>query len=305
MGRKLSMELHQLQYVVAVDKYQHFSLAAESINVSQPTLSHQIKKLEKELGVELFVRTTRSVKPTPAGKEFIVYAKRILADVENAKNAMLSHIDLNKGHLKIGVALNITYLGITSLIAQFKKQYPGIEINLWEESSEILLKKIDEYEIDVAFVNTPFIPQENFTFHHLFGDQFVLLVSRGNKLAKRKNVPLALLAEEKFILYKKMGAGTRQEFIRMCHEAGFQPDIIFESSFIDTMKGLVEEGVGSLLCTKHVALSLLNEQTAIVQFEPVIKRHMGFAVSTNLHPAAKAFKDFILANKNVILTPGP
>ena len=65
------MEIHQLEYVVAVDRYKHFSLAAEQINVSQPTLSHQIKKLEIELGVELFIRTTRSIQVTAAGKEFI------------------------------------------------------------------------------------------------------------------------------------------------------------------------------------------------------------------------------------------
>ena len=105
------MELYQLEYVLALANYQNFSKAAGEINVSQSALSHGIKKLEKQLGVELFVRNKKSVALTEAGEEFVIYAQRILDEVKKAQNAMLEHAKSLKGTIKIGAIPAITYQG--------------------------------------------------------------------------------------------------------------------------------------------------------------------------------------------------
>jgi len=288
------MEIHQLEYVLALERYKHFSLAAEEINVSQPTLSHQIKKLEDELGVELFVRTTRSVKLTPAGEDFMIYAKRILSDVQNAKLAMQEHTHLQKGSIKIGATANITYLGITSLIAEFQKMYPGISIKLYEDITDNLIKRMHTHEIDVAFIHSINDEQQIADIYPLIHDRIVLFVSRSHALADRESVDLSELATEKFVMYK-MSGGIRKELIQYCRDAGFEPDIIFESSHVETMKGLVEEGVGVLLSSNIVASCILDAKTAIVNLTPSIKRITSLAVSKNSNLlTTQAFRDFIL-----------
>jgi LysR family hydrogen peroxide-inducible transcriptional activator len=120
------MEIHQLSYVLAISKYSSFSVAAEHENISQPTLSQQIKKLEKELGVDLFIRNTHSVRLTNAGEEFIAYANRILSEMNKAQNAMLEFTHLNKGIINIGVLPIISFLGLTHMIADFHNIYPAL-----------------------------------------------------------------------------------------------------------------------------------------------------------------------------------
>lgn len=295
------MEIHQLEYVLAVNQYQHFSLAAEQINVSQPTLSHQIKKLEKELGVELFIRTTRSIQVTAAGKEFITYAKRILSDLEQVKQAMMEHADLKFGHVRIGAIPNMTYLGITDLIVQFKVNYPGINLSLYEDNSERLLKKMNNHELDVAFINTPNIPSDVEQYYPLVQDHFVLFVSQNHRLSDQKVVNLTQLSQEQFIIFK-MGGHLQNQFLKLCKEAGFKPDIILESSHIETMKGFVEEGIGILLSSKRAALSMISDKTAIIHVTPTIERITGLAIGENSNLLSTgAFRDYILMNKHKMM----
>ena len=295
------MEIHQLEYVVAVDQYQHFSLAAEQINVSQPTLSHQIKKLEAELGVQLFIRTTRSIQVTEAGKEFITYAKRILSDIEQAKQAMMEHANLKFGHVRIGAIPNMTYLGITALIVQFKANYPGINLSLYEDNSESLFKKMNNHEIDVAFINTPNTPPDVAEYYPLIQDHFVLFVSQNHRLSDKKIVSLTELSQEQFIIFK-MGTNLQNRFVKLCKEAGFKPDIILESGHIETMKGFVEEGIGILFASKRAALSMVSNKTAIIQLTPTMERITGLAIGENSNLlSTKAFRDYILMNKHKIM----
>ncbi len=167
------MEFHQLEYFLALEKYLSFSEAAESICISQPTLSYQIKKLEKELGTELFIRSTRNVQLTPAGAEFLKYAKRILLDIQTSKSVMLDHTNLTKGSIRIGALRLITNLGITSIIADFIKKYPGIKIQIHQGNTDVLLTKMHRGEIDVAFITTPFKFDHEFTFYPLIKDKKV------------------------------------------------------------------------------------------------------------------------------------
>ena len=122
------MELHQLQYVLEVAKRRHFTKAAEEIGVAQSSLSQQITKLEEELGIKLFERTTRSVYPTPAGEEFLMYAKRILEDINTVKQSMQSHIGLTRGKITIGAITTLESIDFVALITAFHQTYPGLHL---------------------------------------------------------------------------------------------------------------------------------------------------------------------------------
>ncbi|MCR4442840.1 MAG: LysR family transcriptional regulator [Peptococcaceae bacterium] len=287
------MEIHQLEYVLALQKYMQFSLAAEEINISQPTLSHGIKKLEQELGVNLFTRNTRNVQLTPAGEEFVVYAKRILSEIDKAKNAMLAHANLDKGNIKVGAIPTITYLGITSVIAAFQKTYPGINMEISEEDTDVLIKKMHASELDAAFLNSTNISHDELEFYPLINDKLVLLVSASHELARQKNVNLADLSAEKFMVV----TGLRNDFVNSCRLAGFEPNIVLVSIQALTVKELVEEGLGIAPFTTRIAEFFSSPRTAIVNFTPEIKRTIALTVAKhNKTITTQAFKDFILKN---------
>jgi LysR family transcriptional activator of glutamate synthase operon len=293
----LTMEMYQLEYVLALEKYMHFSRASEMINVSQPTLSHGIKKLEQELGIDLFIRSTRSVQLTAAGEEFVVYAKRILSEINNAKNAMSAHTNLNKGNIRIGAIPTICYLGITSIISAFQKAYPGINMEIFEEDSSDLLKKISKSELDVAFINSANISEDGFDIYPLINDKMVLLLSINHGLAKKNRVDLSKLAKEKFLIV----TGLKDDFIEACRLADFEPDIVLSSIQSPTIKELVEQGLGIAPFTSRVASALLNANMKIVHFTPVIKRKIALAVVKNNNTiTTKAFSDFVLKNVTIV-----
>lgn len=287
------MELHQLEYVVAVHKYRQFSQASEAINISQPTLSYGIKSLEKELGIDLFVRTTRSVQLTTAGEEFVVYAQRILSDVKNARNAMQAHRDLCKGNLKVGAIPSIFYWGVTPVLASFQKAYPGINMEIREEDTGILLKKMSSGELDAAFINSCHVPEQEMEYYPLIEDKMVMFISKTHRLAKTSSVELADLAEERFLLV----SGLKNDFIKQCRLLGFEPNISMVSIQALTVKGLVEEGLGIAPFTSHIATSLCDEKTTAIDFTPVIKRTTALAVAKNNNMiTTRTFRDFILKN---------
>jgi LysR family transcriptional activator of glutamate synthase operon len=287
------MEIHQLQYVLALEKFMSFTLAANEICVSQSTLSHQIKKLEEELGVSLFVRTTRSLTLSPAGKEFIEYAKSIVLGIQRAQNAMLEHTNLDKGNIKIGAIRTIAFSGITSVIAAFQKTYPGISIELYEANSDNLIKKLNS-EIDVAFITATNGSNYNFDFSPLFEDRLVILVSRSHFLADRKMIDLSEVSQEKFIVMET-SSGFRKTLLDICGQAGFNPNIILESSQIETIRGLVEEGIGIAFFSHRIASSISSSKTSIVEFPTTVHRITGLATSKNNNQLLiTAFKNFVL-----------
>lgn len=288
------MELHQLEYFVAVDKYKKFSRAANEINVSQSTLSDQVRKLEDELGVKLFVRTTRRVQTTAAGRDFLVYARRILSDVQKAHYAMSEYATLLKGTLRIGTIPHATCLGITNIISAFLKEFNNIDISIAEANSDALIGKLNDGEIDLAFITSPYKSGHDIEFHPLIDDRLVLFLSRRHPLAKRAEVDLQELAGEKFLLTKS-SATWKNQIIQACDSAGFQPGIILNSTHFETIKAFVQEGSGVTLLTSSVARYIAGPETAIVELKDPITCNTGLALPRCSSTAlVTRFHEFVL-----------
>ncbi|KUK83975.1 MAG: Transcriptional regulator [Pelotomaculum thermopropionicum] len=288
------MEIHQLEYVLAVAKYQGFTRAAKEIKISQPSLSQQICKLENELGISLFVRTTRSVQLTPAGEEFVTHAKRIMSEVNAARRCIHEYVSIEKGCLKIGVIAVIGYSHIPNLLASFQKNFPGIKLNLYEEQCGVLLHLLRSSKIDAAICQIP-STDPNFHFYPLITDQMVVVTSHRHPLANRKSVDLKELEDENFILTPPT-SGHYHDFLNSCRSAGFVPKVIADCAIVNTMLGLVREELGITVLSSHVAAAATNRNPGfkIISLTPTIKRETVLVMRNNadLPPPLKVFLKF-------------
>jgi LysR family transcriptional activator of glutamate synthase operon len=146
-----SIELRQLVYTEAVARHRHFTRAAEELHVAQSALSHQIRRLEAELGTELFERTSRRVVPTEAGEAVAARARRVLAEVDGVRGELDELRGLVRGRIAIGALLPAGGIEVTTVLARFNQEFPGIEVGLREGTAADMLELIEADELDVAF----------------------------------------------------------------------------------------------------------------------------------------------------------
>lgn len=242
------MELRQLQYAIQIAAEKNFSRAAEKLHIAQPSLSQQLAKMERELGVLLFQRNTNHVDLTYAGAQFVEKAQRILDMVEQLRQEMEDISQLRKGKLIVG-SLPITGSHILPLVLPvFQEQYPDIEVVLIEDTSANLEQLTAQGKTDLSMLSLPLIDQ-TLSCETMLEEEICLAVPPNHPLAKRVTetksniVPIQELASEPFIVLKK-GQGFRQIAIDLCQQAGFSPRIVFESSNIETVQSLVAAGMG-------------------------------------------------------------
>lgn len=286
------MELHQLEYVLAVAKYEGFTRAAEEIKTSQSSLSQQISKLEDELGISLFVRTNRSVHLTPAGEEFIAHAKRIMTEVTEARRCITEYTLIEKGPLSLGLIPIIGYYPIPNLLASFQKNYPGVKMTLQEEQCDELLRMLHASKIDAAIVqHTGTDPR--FQFHHILTDEMVVVTTDRHPLASRSSINLLDIQNEKFISTPPT-SGHYHDFRNACQSLGFEPSIFLSCSPVRTIIGLVREELGITVLSSYVARRDWEPGIAIIPLTPTINRNLVLAVPRNsdLPPALKVFVKF-------------
>ncbi|MEK3881395.1 LysR family transcriptional regulator [Paenibacillus sp. PL2-23] len=237
------MELRQLQYVIQIAAEKNFSRAADKLHIAQPSLSQQLSKLEQELGVLLFRRTTNSVELTQAGQVFVDKSQVILDAVEQLKQEMDDMAQMRRGRLVVGT-LPITGSHILPLVLPaFGSLYPQIEVVLVEESTLKLEQLTASGGTDLSLLTLPLI-DSTLTYEPYMEEQICLAVPPQHPLAGRQDaVEIEELKAEPFIKLKR-GHGFRQITLELCENAGFTPQIVFESSNIETVQSLVAGGMG-------------------------------------------------------------
>lgn len=286
------MEMHQLEYVLAVAKYHNFTRAAEEIKISQSSLSQQINKLEGELGTSLFVRTTRSVQLTPAGTEFIAHAQRIMSEVNEARRSIEEYVSIVKGELLLGTLAVIGNYNLPNLIKSFQDNFPGIKMHIIEEQCEELLAMLHSSKIDAAFVQLN-KPNPHFVFHPLINDRMVAVVSKNHPLANRVSVDMKELKNEKFILTPST-SGHYHDFHNACLVAGFEPNVILSCAIVKTMLSFVREEIGITVLSSKVALAEKDPSMRVIGLTPTIPRRISLVTrnSDDAPPTLKMFLKF-------------
>ncbi len=250
------MEFRQLQYVVQIAIDKNFSRAAEKLHIAQPSLSQQLAKLEKEIGLLLFQRNTNSVELTHAGNVFVAKAQHVLDMIEQIKKEMDDISQMRKGRLIIG-SLPITGSHILPLVLPvFQSKYPEIEIILIEETSANLEVLTAKGQADISLLSIP-IEEKSLMYKTVIEEKIRLALPPQHPLVKtntkdeNRSVALYTLKNENFIIHKQ-GQGFRQITLELCHKAGFTPTIVFESNNIETIQSLVAAGMGIALVPEMV-----------------------------------------------------
>lgn len=247
-GHHDCMELQQMRYAVAVAEERSFTKAAERCFVVQSALSHQIKALERELGVQLFARTSRRVELTAAGEAFVAAARDALQATERAMADAAAADGQVRGTLSIGVIPTITAVDVPRVLAGFHAAHPAVQVRLRGGGSEQFVSDIRAGRLDVAFLGlAECTPPNGVSFRELSQEALVAALPVSHRLARRKRLKLADLAGEAFVDFPSGSAGRAQGDLAF-QAAGLHREVAFEAMTTDLMVGLIrnELAVGML-----------------------------------------------------------
>ncbi len=258
------MTLQQLEYIIAVYRHKHFAKAAEYCNVTQPTLSSMIQKLEEELGVKIFNRKAQPIRPTPIGLtiieqawKVIVRARRIREFVEEEKLSL-------QGTITIGILPTIAPYLIPRFFPQLMKQYPDMDVRIHEMQTESIKKALIRGDIDAGIL-AQLDGLDDFHCEPLFYEQFFAYVAKDDPLYNNKVIRTADLTGEYLWLLDE-GHCFRDQLVKYCQlKAASHSKKAYSLGSIETFMRIVENGKG-VTFIPELALSQLNEeQTCLVR----------------------------------------
>jgi DNA-binding transcriptional LysR family regulator len=240
------MELRHLRYFVAVAEELHFTRAALRLNIAQPPLSQQIRALEAELGVQLFLRTRRSVAFTDAGQALLVRAREMLAAAQSLPGELQRVARGEVGLLRIGFSSTLPLTKVLrDVVADHRRTHPDVALNLREMHSQQQFDGLLRGELDVGLVRYNESAPEGIRLVVLRRDPLRLVVPASHRFARRKSVAIAECRDEPFIGFPgDAGTGTGPLLKRLCAQAGFEPRIAQEAREATTQIGLVAAGLG-------------------------------------------------------------
>ena len=240
--------IHQLEYLVAVDREKHFGRAAEDCHVSQPSLSTQIQKLEEELGIVIFDRSKKPIKATEVGKEVIEQAKLILKEHKKLDYIAGLGSGTPKGEFELAVIPTLAPYLIPIFLGHFAEKYPEVKLKINEYKTEDIIKKLINDEIDAALLVTP-LGDDRIIERHLFFEPFYAYLSEDHPLFKRKILTEFDLEEHQMWLLEE-GHCFREQVLKVCSmdkKGGVFPNIEFASGNLETLKNMVKKNTGYTL----------------------------------------------------------
>ncbi|MEU7487857.1 LysR family transcriptional regulator [Streptomyces sp. NPDC042319] len=242
------MELRHLTAFVAVAEELHFGRAAKRLQMAQPPLSQQIRQLEKELGVQLFERNTRSVRLTSAGQSFLDPVRTVLADLDTATRAAKAAGRGEYGRVTIGFAGASTHETLPLLTRAVRAAHPALELVMKGQTyANVALAGVADGSLDLGFVRLP-VTQAGVTTRVIDEEELVCALPSDHPLARRRRIPIAALADEPFVSFPaNAGSTVRDATVRACEDAGFNPRVVQEAPDSYTILALVAAGVGVTL----------------------------------------------------------
>lgn len=242
------MNLRDLQYLVAIDDHRHFGRAAEASYVSQPTLSTQIKRLERELGVTLVERNPGHVVLTDAGAQVVARARAMLAEAEEIRAIARRAQDPESGSLRLGIFPTLAPYLLPHVVPDLHERFERLELLLVEEKTEEVLARLADGRLDAGILALP-VPEGRFVVQPLFREDFVLAVPAGHRLAAGDDdraVEVGVLADEHMLLLEE-GHCLRDQALSVCRLNGASERQGFRATSLETLRQMVAAGVGATL----------------------------------------------------------
>ena len=273
------MEMHQLAYFESVSRHLHFTRAAEELNVAQPSVSQQIRKLETELGAPLFHRMKRHVTLTEAGETFLPHARAVLQRVDEARLEVQELSGLRRGTLAVGAPPSVGTHLLPRALAAFSSRHPGIALAFREAGSRTLLGLLEQGELDMAVVIQP-IRHPALETRPLLEEELLLAVPRRHPLASgQRRVRLAQLREEPFVLLREGAYDLRDQTLAACRRSGFDPVVALDGGEMDSMLRFVAAGIGVAILPEMVLADIERPDgpVAVRRLQPKLTRSLVLA----------------------------
>jgi len=301
------VNLQELRYLVAVAEHRHFGRAAETCNVSQPTLSSQIKKLEDELGVTLLERTNKRVDLTPIGSQILVHAQRALAEAGQMEALARAARDPLMGPLKLGVIPTLAPYLMPMILKPLRQAYPDLTIELWEDQTRALIDGLRNHRLDAALLATEADAPE-ITELALFDEPLLAALPLNHHLSGSKTVKESALAGELLVLAD--GHCLANQALAACGSKGGPARSGLQNSMqaatLETLVNLVAAGYGATLIPALAAGSLGHREIVLRPLSGTSSRTIRLASRPGFPrpQALRALEKVIRLAVSAVLTPG-
>lgn len=300
----MNLTLRQMRVFAEVARRLSFARAAETLHLTPPAVSMQVKELEAAVGLPLFERSGRQVSLTTAGEYLLVHARRMLAVLKDAEDAMARLKHVEAGRLDVGLVSTAKYF-LPRLLARFREQHPGVELRMHVSANrEQLVALLRGNEIDLAVMGRP--PRELATRAEAFAAHpQVFVAPPAHALARLPAVEPAALEAEPFIV-REPGSGTRKHMEEFFAAHQLAPRVAMEMPSNESIKQAVMAGMGlSFLSLHTIGLELASGLLAIVRVQgtPIVRTwNVVHLAGRTLSPAAEALRYFILEHGEALLS---
>ena len=255
------MNIQQLEYLIAVDKYKHFGKAAQACFITQPTLSAMIQKFEDELDVKIFDRTTHPIRTTDAGGELIKEAQKIIDAVMELRNKANFLNNILAGKINLGIIPTVSTYILPNEIFSFLNKNPQIELNIKEMTTDSIIKSLKSGELDAGIISTPYSAADEFYQDFLFNEE--LMLYSGTESGQKKDcfvVPEDIDVNKVWLLEE--GNCLRTQFENICHlkENSLKPkNLEFLASNVNTLIQMVDK-VGGITILSEIGVQQLSDE---------------------------------------------
>lgn len=266
------MNIRDMQYLVAVAEHLHFGQAAEACNVSQPTLSMQLKKLEEFLDVRLFERSNKQVMLTPVGKEILAHARALLSEGEQIKSIARAAKDPLAGEVRLGVFPTLAPYLLPHIMPVIRRKFPKLSLLLVEEKTPILLDQLEHGALEATLLALP-VHKHALHIKELFKETFYLAVPTTHPLAAKKSVTYADLANQEMLLLDE-GHCLRDQALEVCQTIGIGEAKAFRATSLETLRHMVAAG-DAVTLMPELAASPQKGITYVPFAKPVPSRTIG------------------------------
>ena len=247
------MNLRDLRYLVAVADHRHFGKAAAACYVSQPTLSAQLKKLERELGVELIERNPRQIMVTATGERVVAHARTMLREADTINEIAQRSQDPEGGSVRMGLIPTVAPYLLPHVVPDLHRRFPNLELLLAEEKTEVALAQLRDGRLDVVVLALP-VNDDQLHQELLFAEEFVLAVPTGHPLASSDEpVDASVLADEPVLLLEE-GHCLRDQALDVCRLVGASERDGFRATSLETLRQMVAAGVAVTLLPELAVL---------------------------------------------------
>jgi DNA-binding transcriptional LysR family regulator len=290
----MTVELRQLEHFIAVAEEGSFTRAAQRLHLVQSTLSVSIRALERELGGQLFERTTHQVRLTDAGRELLPEARNAMSAVEAARDAVAAVHGGVRGTVHLGIMHSLTLIDLAALLTRYHEERPQVRIvpHTTPGGSAELVAGVLDGSLDLAFAALPGPYPGGVEVRPLAAEPLGLACPDGHPLADRERVALAELDGERFVDFP-LGWGNRTAVDRQFERAGLHREVAVEVTDIPTAVELVRAGFGCAFLSESLAVGALPLRLRPVDPEPMFEVSLITPAARRMSAAARAFVDLL------------